>query len=121
MKRRTYESGDVIFREGEPSDAAYLIVSGRVEIVKGQSLGRPRTIAVLGAAEYVGEMGAIDDRPRSASAVAQGPVVCMSVTQDEFMDMLLSDPEESIDLLKILFQRLRVTSNKLAGLDRAEE
>jgi CRP-like cAMP-binding protein len=66
-------------------------------------------------------MGAIDDRPRSATAVAKGPVACMSVGRDEFMDMLLNRPQESIDILKVLFERLRVANEELAkieGVDR---
>ena len=88
MSWRTYRSGDVIFREGEPSDAAYLIISGEVRIVKGLESDTSKTIATVRAGEYVGEMGAIDDQPRSASAVAEGSVVCMPVTPDAFMDML---------------------------------
>jgi len=121
MKWQSYEPGQVIFEEGEPSDAAYLIISGNVQIVKGQGTGKQKTIAVVGAGEYVGEMGAIDDQPRSASAVAESTVVCMPVTPDEFMDMLLKYPEEAIDLLKILFERLRTASNKLAQLEREQE
>jgi CRP-like cAMP-binding protein len=113
MKRHSYETGDVIFREGEPSDAAFLILSGKVEVVRRQRDGEDRHIAILGKGEYVGEMGAIDDKPRSASAIAMGPVVCMSVDQEEFMEMLLSRPQESIDLLKILFERLREANRRL--------
>ena len=107
MRRQFFESGDTIFREGEPSDAAYVIVSGEVEILGAPTGGKVQTIAVLGKGEYVGEMGAIDDHPRSATAVAKGPVVCMAVNQEEFMEMLINRPEESIELLKVLFERLR--------------
>ena len=120
MEWQNYRAGDVIFREGEPSDAAYLIVSGRVRIVKGHETASPRELAVVGAGEYVGEMGAIDDMPRSASAVAEGNVVCMPVTQAEFMDMLLKNPDEAIGLLKILFERLRRANKRLAEIDPNE-
>jgi CRP-like cAMP-binding protein len=70
-------------------------------------------------------MGAIDDKPRSATALAMGPVVCMSVDQEEFMDMLLSRPQESIELLKVLFERLRDANRRLleqeAGKERQAE
>ncbi len=121
MSWRTYRSGDVIFREGEPSDAAYLIISGEVRIVKGLESDASKTIATVRAGEYVGEMGAIDDQPRSASAVAEGSVVCMPVTPDAFMDMLLKHPAEAIDLLRILFERLRVATAKLAHLEQGKE
>ena len=113
MRRQFFESGETIFREGEPSDAAYVIVSGEVEIIGAPKGGKATTIAVLGKGEYVGEMGAIDDHPRSATAVAKGPVVCMAVSQDEFMDMLVNRPEESIELLKVLFERLRHANEML--------
>jgi CRP-like cAMP-binding protein len=118
MEWQTYKSDDVIFQEGEQSDAAYLIISGNVQIVKGYDTSKPKEIAVVGAGEYVGEMGVIDNLPRSASAVAQGRVVCTPVTPAEFMDMLRKNPDEAIDLLKILFERLREANRRLADIEQ---
>lgn len=75
---------------------------------------------MVGAGEYVGEMGAIDDLPRSASAVAQGRVVAAPVTPGQFMDMLRMNPDEAIDLLKVLFERLRAANRRLAEIDQAD-
>lgn len=119
MKWQNYKSGDVIFREGEESTAAYLIVSGDVRIVKGYETDKPKDLAVIRAGEYIGEMGAIDDHPRSASAIAKGTVVCAPVTPAEFMEMLRKNPDEAIDLLKILFERLRAASRRLAEIEQA--
>ena len=77
----------------------------------------PKTLVRLGKGEFFGEMGVIDDLPRSASARAKGAVVCMSVDHDAFMDMLLTSPAESIELLKVLFERLREANRRLALLD----
>ena len=120
MKWQTYNSGDTIFREGDESEAAYLIVSGSVRIVKGHGTDAAKDLAVVRAGEYVGEMGAIDDQPRSATAVAEGSVVCAPITPTEFMDMLRKHPDEAIDLLKILFERLREASRRLAAIETAE-
>ena len=119
MKWKNYNSGDLVFREGEKSDAAYLIVSGKVRIVQGHDTAKAKELAVVGAGEYIGEMGAIDNQPRSASAVADGKVVCAPVTPEEFMELLRKDPDEAIDLLRILFERLRATSRRLAQIDPA--
>ena len=119
MKWQNYKPGEVIFQEGEESEAAFLIVSGEVRIVKGYGTAKPKDIAVVRAGEYIGEMGAIDDQPRSASAVADGPVVCAPVTPAEFMEMLRKNPDEAIDLLKILFERLRAASRRLAEIEQA--
>ena len=119
MKWLNYKPGDLIFREGDESDAAYLIISGNVQIIKGYDTSNTREIAVVDAGEYVGEMGAIDDQPRSASAVALGSVVCAPVTPEEFLNMLRTHPDEAIDLLKVLFNRLREASRRLAKIDQS--
>ena len=119
MNLQNYKSGEVIFREGEQSDAAYLVVSGKVRIVKGLDTAGAKDIAVVGAGQYVGEMGAIDEVPRSASVVADSAVACLPVTPEAFLYMLRRNPEESIDLLKILFERLRAANKRLAQLEQA--
>ena len=72
--RLSFADGDVIFREGEASNAAYLVMSGAVRIVTGFQTPEEKAIAVLRKGEYFGEMGAIDSCPRSATAVAKGTV-----------------------------------------------
>lgn len=119
MKRHTFGGGDVIFRQGQSSDAAYLILDGEVEILRESLDGEVKLLDVLRRDSYFGEMGVIDDQPRSATARARGPVACMSVSREEFMDMLLSNPQETIELLKVLFDRLRRTSAKLARLQHS--
>lgn len=113
IRRLSFADGEVIFREGAPSDAAFLLMSGAVHIVTGFRSPRQKTIAVLGTGEYFGEMGAIDDCPRSATAVAKGAVECVSVTPDEFMRTLVEKPQEAIHLLKVLFERLRQADRRL--------
>ena len=114
MKRSSFADGDVIFREGEASDAAYLVVSGVVQIVTGFGTPQQKAINVLGKGQYFGEMGAIDNCPRSATAVAKGNVDCVSVGPEEFMETLVKEPKEAIDLLKVLFERLRRANRRMA-------
>ena len=118
MEWQNFDPDDVIFREGDESVAAYLIISGNVRIVKGYGAASQKELAVVGAGEYIGEMGAIDNLPRSASAIAQGRVVCTPVTPGEFMDLLRKNPDEAIDLLKILFERLRAANRRLAEIEQ---
>ena len=79
MEWQSYKPGDVIFRESDESDAAYLIISGDVRIVSGYGRTDSKELAVVGAGEYIGEMGAIDNQARSASAIAKDNVVCAPV------------------------------------------
>src|SRR5439155_9875289 len=87
------------------------IRSGRVEIVKRTSQGSIR-LAVLGEGDIVGEMGLLDERPRSASARALEPVAADLISQPDFTHVLAHEPEQAIELLRALFARLR-TMNQL--------
>jgi hypothetical protein len=113
MKQRRFETGDVIFTEGEDSGEAYLIHSGRVEIVKS-SAGGGLCLAVLGAGDVLGAMGLLDDLPRSATARALEPVLTSAVDSEEFLHLILEEPEEALELLRALFERLRTMNQKLA-------
>lgn len=74
MTRLVYRAGEVIFRQGYPSDHAYIIRSGTVEIYKELSGGAEEHVADLHEGQMFGEYGVLDDAPRSASARARTPV-----------------------------------------------
>lgn len=115
MKQRRFTAGETIFQEGDPSDFAYLIWSGHVEVSKQTAQGA-RRIAILGENDFLGEMGVIEDHPRSASAQALDDVVCSVIGQEEFVDQILNRPGEALDLLRVLFDRLRTMNDELARL-----
>lgn len=71
MSDLLYRAGEVIFRQGYPSDHAYIILSGEVEIYKENPDGSEEHIAELGEGQMFGEYGVLDDAPRSASARAR--------------------------------------------------
>jgi hypothetical protein len=118
MKQCRFSAGETIFAEGDRSTLAYLIWSGRVEVLKDTPTG-PLHLAVLGKDDFVGEMGVIDDQPRSATARALEDVVCSAIDREEFLDMLLHRPQEGLELLKVLFDRLRAANRKSAELEIA--
>ena len=61
-----FEDGDVIFREGDRSQAAFVLVSGQVELIKKTTNGLVR-LALISPGEIFGEMGIIDRSVRSAT------------------------------------------------------
>ncbi len=69
-----YQTGEIIFRQGYPSDNAYIIISGTVEIYKELPGGGEEHIADLTDGQMFGEYGVLDDAPRSASARAKTDV-----------------------------------------------
>ena len=108
----TFKQGERIFTKGQSSDFAFLILSGKVEIV----LERGKVadvIASLEASEVFGEMGLIDSGPRSASARAAADTVCLAVTADELLKMIETDPKEAVAFVKTLIRRLRAADARL--------
>lgn len=71
MSELTYSAGAVIFSQGYPSDHAYIIEAGVVEIYKEHPDGSEEHIADLSTGQMFGEYGVLDDAPRSASARAK--------------------------------------------------
>ena len=112
MKQMRFAPGETIFEEGDAIDLAYLIWSGRVDLLKRSSNGSYR-IATLGKDDVLGEMGVIGDQPRSATARVVEATVCSAISKQEFVDLILTRPEEALDLLRVLFDRLRTMNDQL--------
>lgn len=112
MKRKICKPGEVIFREGDESTEAYWITSGRVEItVRSPGGGLP--VARLGPGEVIGEMGLIDNKPRSATATSMGNTELEVITEEEFENDVLLQPARLRTFLSALFERMRSTMTLL--------
>jgi CRP-like cAMP-binding protein len=104
---RKYKASSVIVRQGDTSMSFYVILSGRVRIE--QELGDNQRLLLrdLGPGGYFGEMGLIDDMPRSATVVAVEPTECALLAKWDFGNELREDPDIATALLPILSQRIR--------------
>ena len=109
---REFHAGDILFREGDPGDAVLRLVSGIVEIQRDVG-GRPIVLGHVNEGEFIGEMGAIESRPRIATARAEteGVVEVLSVAQ--FFDRISSDPNSALELILRLSARLRNADDEL--------
>lgn len=106
FSRLTFGPGEFIFRAGEPGDAAYIIDRGAVEILGGRHESAAR-LALLGPGEMFGEMAAIDQLPRSASARAITTSTLLYIDALCLKDLLQgSDPVVQY-ILQALIARLR--------------
>lgn len=103
---RDFETGAVMISEGDTGLGLFVIVSGRVEVVKGAGDDTLR-LAVMRPGDLLGEMALIDDQPRSASAIATEATQCLLITRNSFQTLTEKDPEIAWCLLPTLAERIR--------------
>jgi CRP-like cAMP-binding protein len=105
-----FQGGQIIVTQGTPGQAFYLILEGRVEILRdSQSLG------AFGPGDFFGEMSLLDHAPRSATIRALEPATCLMLSSWDFKALLEKHPSIAIKLLEILSRRLRVADERLSG------
>lgn len=113
LLKKTFESGQTLFREGDPGTEAYLIRDGYVSINKVEGT-KTVELATRGPGEIIGEMALIDDQPRSATILAKTKVDAEVITRSDLKTMLSHSPEPLITILHQLLVRLR-DANELAA------
>lgn len=117
-ERVGYDDGKNLMRQGDPADAAYLIIDGAADIIIESAAG-PITVATLGANEIVGEIGILCDAPRNATVRAKGRLVALRISRDPFMRMVREFPTMAISIMRELAQRVE-QMNKQVSAARSE-
>ena len=95
-----------LFREGDPGDRMYAIVSGRVRVVAERD-GRPRVLTTLGPGAVLGELSVLTGEPRSASIQAVRDTELLEIDGERFAELLRQDPELGAGLARALAVRLQ--------------
>lgn len=111
---RTWTPGNVIFREGDESDALYVVAGGEVAITKRGRDGQDRTVAMLPPATVFGEVGLLTGSVRSATATASGKVVLVAIPAARFKALL---ENEQLGAFKVVSNLAISVSLKLADLN----
>lgn len=105
-----YRRNQIIFNEGDPGTAFYMIVKGRVKMSHSSPDGKERTLALLSPGDVFGEMALLDEQARSADAVVVEDAELLVVPRKEFLSFIMTQPPVAMSLLVVLSQRLRHTN-----------
>jgi CRP/FNR family transcriptional regulator len=89
---RSYDKGDVLFTEGDPSDFLYTIVRGRAKVVKLLPSGKDVILEIFGPGDPIGAVVVYEGRPYPATAFALEPTVCLLVKRAPFFALLERHP-----------------------------
>ena len=113
VSHETYRKGDVIFREGSYGETMYEITSGKVGVYASYGTDHERLLAAFGEGETFGEMGLIEYRPRTATAVVlEDGTDVKELNADGLKEYLLTKPEKVLSLMRQLSARLRETNRR---------
>ena len=110
---RTLAAGDVLFKEGDVGNVAYVVESGMIEICRftGEDYV---TLVELEKGALFGEMALIDSQPRSAMARANGEAVVKEISKEAFLQYLKSSPNVAFNMMQQLAGHVRTANEKLS-------
>ncbi|MGI9028683.1 MAG: Crp/Fnr family transcriptional regulator [Ilumatobacteraceae bacterium] len=107
--------GDTLFDEGDPPDALYVVTRGRIAIAIANPIDRRESVvALMEPGDLFGELGMLDDRPRSAMARALEPSGVLAVPYGPVLAMFDAYPQLLWNVTRMLAQRLRAMDEALA-------
>ena len=107
---KRFPAGEAIFREGDPGDCLYGVLSGQVRIFNIGTEMREVLLNILQPGNLFGEVALIDDRPRTASASAVTDCELLTMHRHHFIPLLQNDSRLAVHMLTLLCDRVRWTS-----------
>jgi len=108
--RRPYSVGAIVFSQGDPGDALYGVVTGKVRISASAPDGKEMFLNIMEPGDTFGEIALLDGNPRTATASATAASELLVIMREPFLALLQREPTISIHLLRLLCQRIRWTS-----------
>ena len=112
-ERVGFDPGKRLMQQGDPADAAYLIIDGHAEVILETPAG-PVIVATLGANDFVGEMAILGDVPRNATVRAKDRLIALRISKEPFMRMVREFPTMAVSIMQELAHRLDLTNNQLS-------
>ncbi|MFS4457737.1 cyclic nucleotide-binding domain-containing protein [Bdellovibrio sp. HCB2-146] len=112
---RHLNPGDVLFREGESTEHAYIVKNGRLQAFSESLEGGRVTLGEISAGEFVGEMGHFNHEVRSATVEAVTDVDLIEIPHASLDNVIFSRPSWAKALVKTLAQRLKRANKALTG------
>ncbi|MCL4872147.1 MAG: Crp/Fnr family transcriptional regulator [Anaerolineae bacterium] len=116
FRPRAYHQGETIFHEGDPGQALYVVAHGRIRIYIQNEEGQETSVILYGPATLFGELSVIDERPRSASAIAMEDSILYNLDQAQFRHHLKQSPQLALNFMQTLADRVRYSTSQVESL-----
>jgi CRP/FNR family cyclic AMP-dependent transcriptional regulator len=116
VTRKSAARSSMILVAGDATDSLYIVLSGRLKVMMSDSEGKEVILSILGPGEFFGEMGLIDDSPRSASVVAIEACELLAIAKRDFSKCLAESFDMAMAVMRGLVRRLREADRKIGSL-----
>jgi CRP/FNR family cyclic AMP-dependent transcriptional regulator len=116
VTRRSVPRSSTVMASGDPTDSLYIVLSGRLKVMMSDAEGKEVILSILGPGEFFGEMGLIDDSPRSATVIAIEPCELLAIAKRDFKKCLAENSEMAMAVMRGLVRRLREADRKIGSL-----
>lgn len=113
-QRVTFRDGEILCRQGEPGEDAFIILSGKADVLVAAG-EQERKVAEVKENDIVGEIAVLCDTPRTATLRAQGELVALMIGKEPFLRLLQDFPSVGLEIMRVLARRLESTTRDLAG------
>lgn len=112
-RKRRFQPGEFLAREGDPCEQVYIILDGTASILKEDARHNSNVIAQVAKGAIIGEMGVFMDLRRSASIRAIDPLLALEFRKEDFVTALLNFPALTVRLMRSLSTKLRALNERL--------
>lgn len=111
-ERLTFRAGQDVVTQGDPGDAAYIILDGEADVLVITPSG-PINVAQLGKNEVIGEIAILTGVPRTATVRAVTDLQALRIGKDTFFKLIADVPDMGLEIMKELARRLERTTAEL--------
>src|SRR3989440_8024829 len=111
---RSYEAGQVVFREGDSGDTCFVVRSGTARVTRRHSDGRVITLTELRQGAIFGELAMFGGETRSASVEVLEPMRALAILAADLRRLILNHPDIAVKMLEGLAHRLRGANERIA-------
>lgn len=111
--RRSYKADSVVVMRGDPGDALYGVVTGRVRISASGSGGKEVFLNIMEPGDAFGEIALLDGQPRTAAATTVAPTELIIIRRADFLGLVKREPQLAVHLIELLCKRVRWTSEQM--------
>jgi CRP-like cAMP-binding protein len=110
-----FEDDEILLVQGDAGDFLYVLTSGLVKVIVEAESGAQTTLAIRSRGDLVGEFALLDNKPRTATARAAGPVTALKVGGTAFLALVGRFPEVQATVIRYVLGKLRDSTERRAA------